>query len=90
MKQVLLKIEGIVQGVNFRWYAKERAIELGITGWVKNNKDGSVKVCAQAEEARLNQFIEWCSNGPGSAKVTKITKTYQTPDLDLEGFKTAY
>jgi acylphosphatase len=72
MKAVSLKIFGRVQGVFFRQRTKEKALELGISGWVRNCEDGSVEVVAEGEENSLQQFIEWCYRGSEKSKVTKV------------------
>lgn len=74
-KQLNIKITGSVQGVFYRTNAQEQAQKLGITGWVKNDQDGGVSICAQGEEKTLNSLIEWCKEGPPGAKVTNIETT---------------
>lgn len=90
MKQVLLKISGCVQGVFFRQETQEKALSLGLTGWVRNNNDATVEVCAQGDSAALEKFIKWCEIGPPDAKVTKIQKTWQEPNPTLTDFKIIY
>lgn len=90
MKQVLLTIYGRVQGVFFRAATQDKARKLGLTGWVRNSSDGAVNICAQGNPAALTQFIEWCSRGPASAKVTKIEKTWQEPNHAFHGFQIRY
>lgn len=58
MKTVTMKVTGLVQGVGFRWTTQMVAQELGITGTVKNNPDGSVSIVAQGEELPLEHFIK--------------------------------
>ena len=67
-----VKILGLVQGVNFRYYAKIKADELDIKGFVKNEPDGSVYIEAEGENDSLDRFVEWCKKGPRSAKVDRI------------------
>ena len=50
MKAVQARVSGRVQGVSFRWYTQERARQLGVTGWVRNDPDGSVLVHAEGED----------------------------------------
>ncbi len=72
MKTVQLNITGRVQGVYFRAYTQKQAVKLGITGYVRNQPDGSVEVIASAEEKKLEHFISWCHRGPIMAKVRQV------------------
>lgn len=67
-----LYISGKVQGVFYRKSTKEKADELGITGYVMNMPDGSVYAEAEGEESDISKFIAWCHIGPAAAKVTEI------------------
>jgi acylphosphatase len=71
MKHVRINVDGRVQGVFFRASAKEKADELMIKGTVRNNEDGSVSIEAEGEEQNLEQFINWCKQGPRSARVDR-------------------
>jgi len=75
IKSVHLKIYGIVQGVFFRKFTKQKADELDIKGWVRNADDGSVEIKAEATAETLDLFIEWCHNGPQRAVVNKVDVT---------------
>ncbi len=57
-KQIHAFYSGRVQGVGFRFTAREVADELGVLGWVKNLHDGMVEVLAEAEEEVLKEFLE--------------------------------
>lgn len=71
-KRVHLWIEGLVQGVSFRYYTRQRAGQLGLTGWVKNLPDGRVEIIAEGEEGALQLLVDWCHHGPPSAEVTGV------------------
>jgi acylphosphatase len=68
-------IRGQVQGVGFRAWAEITALELGIEGWVRNRRDGSVEaVLAGSEEAVLT-MVESCHDGPPGANVSAVDQT---------------
>ena len=68
-------IKGKVQGVFYRATAKEKAIELVITGWIKNTTEGHVESVVSGEEEAIQQFVQWCNSGPKGASVTAMEKT---------------
>jgi len=72
MKSTKIRVEGKVHGVYFRVSAKQKAMNLGVYGYVKNEKDGTVTVEAEGEEKALDSMIRWCKNGPGLARVSNI------------------
>lgn len=87
LKHYNIYIIGKVQGVFFRSSAKERAIDLGLKGFVRNEVDGSVYVEAEGKEEKLQEFMEWCKKGSSSAKVENVlikegeVKNYPTFDI---------
>jgi acylphosphatase len=68
--------------VYYRQCTKEKAIELGITGHVKNLRDGTVHITATGTEEQLSLLKEWCRKGPANAVVTTI----ETSELTLQEF----
>ncbi|MFO7694795.1 MAG: acylphosphatase [Vicinamibacterales bacterium] len=65
-------IVGRVQGVGFRWFARDAAMQEGLTGFVRNLPDGSVEVVAEGEHDALDRF-EWkVSSGPRGARVDHV------------------
>lgn len=72
MKTVRLIIHGKVQGVYYRASARQRANELGITGWTRNLPDRTVEITATGDEASLQLFIDWCRKGPANALVDDV------------------
>jgi acylphosphatase len=67
--RVHLRIHGVVQGVGFRWAAQRQARALGLTGWVRNDVDGSVEGVADGRQEQVAEFIAWCRQGPRGARV---------------------
>jgi acylphosphatase len=65
-------VHGQVQGVAFRHYTSRRALELGVTGWVRNLPDGSVEGVFEGDEAAVNALVEWCRSGPPAARVDRL------------------
>lgn len=66
-------VKGKVQGVFFRAGTRNAAVELGISGQVKNLPDGSVWIAAEGEEEVMERFISWCRQGPPRARVDEIS-----------------
>jgi acylphosphatase len=79
-----LRITGHVQGVFFRATAEEMAKELGLTGWAKNMPDGSVEMHIEGEPEAVQEFCEWCNEGPSGAKVEHV----DISDAEEEGHGT--
>ena len=67
-----LRIHGRVQGVFFRAWTAEQARELGLTGWVRNRRDGSVELIAFGEQGALDALIHRCGRGPSGARVERF------------------
>ncbi len=72
MRAVRLKIEGRVQGVGYRAWAIVEAEALGLRGWVRNRRDGSVEALLIGAEERVAAMIEAASEGPPAARVASI------------------
>jgi acylphosphatase len=66
------RVRGHVQGVGFRWYAKEHAREIGLAGWVQNLPDGSVEAWLEGAPATVEAMIAWLRHGPPAARVETV------------------
>jgi acylphosphatase len=66
---VRLRIEGRVQGVGFRAFVVGEAAALGLSGWVRNRRDGGVEASLHGASAAVESMIECCRNGPPGAHV---------------------
>tara|TARA_R110000850_G_scaffold260905_1_gene388625 strand:- start:4 stop:282 length:279 start_codon:yes stop_codon:yes gene_type:complete len=80
---VAIRIRGIVQGVFFRKTTQQKAVQLGITGTVKNKDDGSVYIEACGTPEALKALVEWCHEGPPRAEVESV----ETKDMEFKEFK---
>jgi acylphosphatase len=73
MEQTIsITVSGLVQGVYYRQSAKEKALELGISGMVKNLPNGNVQILATGTANQLDELVHWCKQGPPHAKVASV------------------
>jgi acylphosphatase len=79
-------VSGLVQGVNFRHYTRERAAARGVSGWVRNLPDGRVEAVFEGEKAAVEAMIEWCRVGPRLARVEKV-EVHWEPLSGERGFR---
>ncbi|KAK7187298.1 hypothetical protein DPSP01_011293 [Paraphaeosphaeria sporulosa] len=71
-KRISFKVDGEVQGVNFRSFTTKKAHSLGVTGFVTNVSDGTVQGEAQGSSQALKEFIQHLSKGPSAASVSSL------------------
>ncbi len=69
-----LKVFGKVQGVSYRYWVKENAKELGVSGWVKNQDDKTVEIIANGNKEKIDIFIERCNTGSPNSEVRRLDK----------------
>ena len=67
-----LEITGRVQGVGFRYSMQSEAARRGVSGWVRNRRDGSVEALLQGEDAAVEALVAWARQGPAGARVTQV------------------
>ncbi|BBN18832.1 acylphosphatase [Marchantia polymorpha subsp. ruderalis] len=85
-KSVMVRIKGKVQGVFYRNWTVETAKQLGVDGWVRNNKDGSVEAVFSGKSAAVDSLLEKCEAGPPAAKVSNVEATPYKEDVP-KGFE---
>ena len=85
IEAVHIVVRGKVQGVWFRGSAQAFAAERRLAGWAKNCPDGTVEIHVEGDRARLDEFVEWCGQGPPSADVTGVEVT-PVPPRKMEKF----
>jgi acylphosphatase len=80
-------IRGRVQGVGFRWFVEREAHILGITGWVRNDDDGSVEVLAVGAPEKLAELRLQLRAGPRAARVDDLEESEAQPVVGLNSFQ---
>ena len=80
-------VSGQVQGVFFRDSTRQKAEELGLTGWVKNTPDGAVEALFEGPSERVREMVRWCEEGPQRASVENVETNFESPGGDLEAFE---
>lgn len=83
-------VQGVVQGVNFRYYTQRQADVLGVNGWVANRWDGTVEVVAEGPRAALDALLDWLHHGPPSAQVDEAHADWEPATGEFDGFRVRY
>jgi acylphosphatase len=79
-------IHGRVQGVGFRYFVRQEATELGVSGWVSNQPDGSVRVVAEGSHGALEDLLGVLEAGPRGARVDRVDAHWSDARGDVRGF----
>jgi acylphosphatase len=86
MIQMRCVITGKVQGVQYRVYAQDSAVELDLVGYVKNLPNGTVEVLAQGMPDTLKEFVEYLYEGSLSSAVESVSVDWQTAEKTFTEF----
>ena len=90
MKRVHIIVQGRVQGIFFRANTRDKAVQLGLTGWVRNLDSDKVEVMAEGDDDSIKQLVSYCRQGPPSAHVDDIKVEFEEPKKDLGPFSIRY
>jgi len=82
-------IRGRVQGVGFRYAMITEASRLGLTGWVRNRRDGTVEAWVQGDESAVERVLAWARRGPRLAQVERLEVAEVEADATIAGFDRA-
>ena len=88
--RVHIFVSGLVQGVFFRANTREKARELGLTGWVKNLSDRRVEAVFEGERGNVQKMIEWAKKGPSNAKVDGFKADFKEYTGEFDNFEVKY
>ncbi len=86
-RRFVATIHGVVQGVFFRQTTKREASLLGISGAVRNEPDGTVRVVAEGDEEALRALLAWLHQGPDRAEVDRVEVGWMEPRGEPDGFR---
>ncbi len=89
-KSIHLVVRGRVQGVYFRASAQREARQMGLSGWVKNRRDGAVEMTVEGDEDRVKDFLGWAQHGPSSARVDKVETRWRGYTGEFATFRIIY
>lgn len=90
MERLHAVVRGDVQGVGFRYFVQRRADQLGLSGWVRNNDDGTVEVTAEGERAGLEKLKQALEEGPRMARVERVDAQWSNATGGLDRFGLAF
>ncbi|PSQ68022.1 MAG: acylphosphatase [Bacteroidetes bacterium QH_2_67_10] len=84
------QVTGRVQGVGFRQFTRRKASDLDLTGWVKNEPDGSVRLEAEGPRDALDDLVDALRRGPRTASVENVSADWQDADGRFDRFQVRY
>jgi acylphosphatase len=87
IKAYLIRVIGDVQGVSYRYFAKNEAKKLGLVGWAKNEHDGSVTIFIQGEPEKVQMFVELSKEGSPMATVKDVSIKKVNPEESINNFE---
>ncbi len=79
-------VHGWVQGVGYRYFVVNQALALGLRGYARNLRDGSVEVLAQGSRPKLERLLALLQRGPAAAEVHEVRTHWGKPTEHLSGF----
>lgn len=87
MERIKANVFGQVQGVSFRYYTRREAQRLGLTGWIRNEIDGSVKVVAEGDHGQLESLLAFLQTGPPGATVELVKPEWSASPREFDSFE---
>jgi len=89
-KRVHVWISGRVQGVFFRTYTRDAALQAGVTGWVRNLSDGRVEAVFQGDSERVERMVAWCHQGSPGSRVDAVQMRQEPVQEECAAFEVRY
>lgn len=85
-ERVELHVTGKVQGVFYRASTQQKALALGLRGWVKNMPDGPVQAVVEGPRPALEALVAWCHKGPPAARVDEVKTKWKPATGEFQSF----
>jgi acylphosphatase len=85
-----LIVKGLVQGVGFRYFVREKASVLGLNGYASNQFDGNVEIEVEGDRSLIESFIKEIKVGPRMSRVADILITWKKAEGTRRGFEIRY
>ena len=82
-----VRIKGLVQGVNFRYFTARMAQQHAVNGWVRNLANGDVEAVFEGKESSVRQVLDWCKEGPSAARVDEVLIDWEEFRGEFETFE---
>lgn len=89
-KRVHVIISGKVQGVFFRMETQKAALDIGVTGWVKNRTDGAVEAIFEGDSERIDKMLAWCWKGSPRSEVRDVAVENEVYSGSFSDFRITY
>ena len=86
-QRIQVRLRGIVQGVGFRYSMLREARRVGVTGWVRNRRDGSVEALVQGKAEIVAAMVAWSKQGPPGAQVSEVSVANADGEPAVSGFE---
>lgn len=88
--RIHVMISGRVQGVFFRAETRETGLGLGLSGWVRNTRDGRVEAVFEGATDAVEKMLKWCKQGPPAARVDDVKVDYEAYTGEFDSFSVRY
>jgi acylphosphatase len=80
-------VEGRVQGVGFRYFTQRQAVQLGLTGWVRNRWEGTVELTAEGPREEIEKLLQSIGRGPQAGTTRNVKYDFQEATGEFISFQ---
>ncbi|MBD3388124.1 MAG: acylphosphatase [Candidatus Altiarchaeales archaeon] len=83
-------VRGRVQGVFYRQSTRDKSLATGVSGWVRNLRDGSVEAVFEGDPGSVKEMVSWCRRGPPTSRVEAVDVDWNEKPEGLAGYEVRY